>query len=129
MAYVAGLVWRRDLALTVAIAGAVGLGTRTLGTGWRIPLKALVLGVAVVALWSSVAIALGFLAAAETHQWRAAPTLAPAIGAQPEIHVSPCPSPDETLSERPDGSYVCLVPIPSDPGTGPLLASPASKQG
>jgi hypothetical protein len=37
----------------------------------------------------------------------------------------PCPSPDETLTQRPDGSYVCMVAIPPDPGTGPVLASPA----
>jgi hypothetical protein len=122
----AGFEWHKELRGTLIVAGAAGLGIRVLldPSWWRFSWRALLALLVAIAAAVVLGVSGGIFAAVATHEWKVAPTVAPAAGARPEILVSPCPSPGEQLSRRSDGSYVCLVPIPPDPGTGPVVAPP-----
>ena len=122
---IAGLLWQRELRGTLIVAGVIGLATRALDPSLiRVSWRTLAVSLLAVAFFAVLGLVGGVVLAIDTHHWRAAPAVVPAIGAHPEIHVEPCPSPDETLTQRPDGSWVCLAPVPPDPGTGPVLAPP-----
>jgi hypothetical protein len=126
--FVVGVLWQKQLEGTLIVAGAVGLATRVLADPRRLRLtwKAITVTATVLMLAAALGIAGGFVAAVTMHHWQAAPAAAPPVQAQPEIHISPCPSPDVQIGSGPAGSYVCLPPalatVPPDPGTGPVLA-------
>ncbi len=123
---ISGLLWHRELRATLVIAGVIGLATRALDRSWiRVSWKTFIAMAVVIAFFAALGLVGGVVLAIDTHHWRATPAVVPAIGARPEIHVLPCPSPDETLTQRPDGSYVCLYHVPPAPVAGPVLASPA----
>jgi hypothetical protein len=122
---IAGLIWQRDLRAVLVIAGVIGLATRVLDRGWiRISWHALAVSLLVVLIFTTLGLVGGVVLAIDTHHWQTAPAVVPAVKVLPEIHVQPCPSPDETLTQRPDGSYVCLYHVPPAPSTGPVVASP-----
>jgi len=122
---VVGHLWGKELRGTLIVAGAVGAASRVLldPALWHFTRRAF-LGLLLAMLVAAVlGVSAGIVAAIATHDWKVAPDVAPAPGARPEILVSPCPSAGEQLARRSDGSYVCLAPLPPDPGTGPVLAS------
>jgi hypothetical protein len=67
------------------IAGVIGLATRALDRSWiRVSWSMLVASTVAIAFFAVLGLAGGVVLAIDTHHWRAAPAVVPAIGARPE---------------------------------------------